>query len=71
MVPPACSLEVERDNARKESVLGCVFQKIKLQVLYHVSMFAGQLYQRTDAIGVPWKGIHTSSMVQIIKEEAC
>lgn len=31
-------------------------------------MFAGQLYQLTDAL---WKGIHTSTMVQIIKEAVC
>lgn len=45
VVFPACCLEVEGDNARKESLLGCVFQKVKLQVLYHVSVFASQLYQ--------------------------
>lgn len=71
VVPPACCLEVEWDNARKESALDCLFQKAKLPVFYCVAVFAGQLYQQTDAIGVLWKGIHTYIVVQIIKEEVC
>lgn len=72
VVLSACCSEVEWDNVGKESILVCLFPKIKLQVLYYcVLVSASQLYQWTYAIGVLWKKSHTSTVVQLVKEEMC